>query len=199
MIIAIIFVGCGTAGPEEFDGGFWDSEIPDQATDFPVDVLDAGTTDTGIDLGRGTSNYGGPCSVDSDCASAHHVCNLSTCTTRTNFEPCDVWVTGDDTERLCGTLGSSHVYPVEDNSDPNVSSPHWRWCLPSGNPLIPRCVPNSIQQPTCLQDSDCAGHYQNPSCYFNTCRTLNCPTPLETTGCQAGEICSGLRLCVPME
>ncbi len=207
LLILLLCVGCGSAPNEPDTSVFLDGDVQD----FSVrdqDLLDGGMEDgtVPIDIGRGTVGTGGACSDDLDCQGAYLYCDgLSTCQFRQDYVPCDRYVTGNMlNERLCGTSDNGLVRPL----DVNVIPATWAWCndlshLSCGEQSCGfRCqaaadVDGNISVPSCLTDSDCAGHFVNPDCYFNTCRTLNCPTPLQTTGCQAGEICSGLNLCVP--
>lgn len=185
-IMTMVFLcACSTEAPGD-QGLFLDSSVDEGITDQEVQ-RDYGLDIAVIDQGRGTSLLGEPCGDDLDCASAHHVCHGSACEYRSTGA-CDRRITGDNTERLCSVSTGTNTYvvwPLASNSIPD----YWVWCLPTG------CTETN-QAPTCLQDSDCAGHFENPDCYFNVCRTLNCPTPLATTGCRSGEICSGLNLCV---
>ena len=208
MITLLVCVGCGK-NYEEPDGGVYsdgatpDGQVEDSSVDDNGGSVDSGVpVDLGTDLGRGTSQFGQPCVVDNDCISASLVCSSSACKHRTSGL-CDVYVTGAPSERLCSSLvynsqgvaTTFSVRPLTTNEVPD----RWSWCLPRSTDGVLICSSAAFFSPTCLVDSDCAGHFENPGCYFNTCRTLNCPTPLETTGCQAGEICSGLHLCVPMD
>lgn len=212
LLSLLLCVGCGTAPNEPDTSVFLDGDVQD----FSVrdqDLLDGGMEDgtVPIDMGRGTAGLGDPCTNDLDCSSAHFYCRpgFATCELRRIGVSCDRYITGNNTEELCSVtpmVGTSHtVRPLDTNDIPE----HWVWCLDQTeqmcgdqscgfrcgrNPPLGFGVPLA---PTCFTDTDCVGHFENPDCYFNTCRTLNCHTPLQTTGCQAGEICSGLNLCVP--
>jgi len=191
IMIMVFLCACSTEFPGD-QGIFLDSSVEDgSVTD--QNVVDGQLVDQGH---RGDARLGEECFDDLDCTSAHHVCEGNVCDFR-NSGSCDRFVTGDDTEKLCGVsdgVESSVVEPLRNNDIPEG----WVWCLPAfinENPVGNRCT-SSNQAPSCSQDSDCVGHFENADCYFNVCRTLNCPTPLATTGCQSGEICSGLNLCV---